>query len=148
MFPAGLALNAKKIAPLPALGDIVYCRFPELAGIPAGKPRPALVVGMVAFQDGNDGVAVAYGTSKRVTSLRSGEFAITPEDGSAYRHSGLSYPTKFYLGKPANLPYTDEWFRVPPGQPFGQSPKLGTLHPSLMRRAQAAFNAIVVRDQT
>jgi hypothetical protein len=135
-------LNIKQFDPLPALGDIVYCRFPELEDIPASKPRPVLVVGIVEFDDGTPGVRVAYGTSKRVSELHAGEFAITPADGSAYTHSGLSYPTKFDLRKPENLPYTDTWFRVPPGQPFGQSPKLGILHPSLVRRAQTAFNAI------
>jgi hypothetical protein len=39
------------------------------------------------------------------------------------------------------LPYNDEWFAVAPGAPHGQIPKLGVLHPSLVRRAKAAFNA-------
>lgn len=98
---------------------------------------------IVEFDDGKPGVRVAYGTSKKVTELRAGEFAITPADGPAYTHSGLSYPTRFDLKSLEDLPYTDAWFRVPRGQPFGQSPKLGILHPSLVRRAQAAFNALV-----
>lgn len=140
--PVGRKLNIKQFDPLPALGDIVYCRFPARKDIPAAKPRPALVVALVEFDDGSRGVHVAYGTSKRVSELYAGEFAITPTDGSAYTHSGLSYPTKFDLRALADLPYTDTWFRVPPAQPFGQSPKLGILHPSLVRRAQAASNAI------
>jgi hypothetical protein len=39
------------------------------------------------------------------------------------------------------LPYNDEWFRVPPQPMQGQTPKLGVLHPSLMRAARAAFDA-------
>ena len=135
-------MDQRQFEPLPALGDIVYCRFPEVKNVPASKPRPALVMAIMEFDDGSPGVRVAYGTSKKTTELRAGEFAITPADGTAYTHSGLSYPTKFDLRSHEDLPYTDAWFLVPHGQPFGQSPKLGVLHPSLVRRAQAAFNAI------
>jgi len=39
------------------------------------------------------------------------------------------------------LPYSEDWFRVLPHAPYGQTPRLGVLHPWLMRRASAAFNA-------
>jgi len=45
------------------------------------------------------------------------------------------------LKKALDLPYTTEWFSVPPAAPHGQTPKLGTLHPSLVRAVQAAFEA-------
>ena len=134
-------MSAKPFDPLSALGEIVYCRFPESAGTPASKPRPALVVGRVEFDNGAIGVSVAYGTSKRVDDLKSGEFAITPREPAAYKLSGLSFATKFDLRRVESLPYTEEWFRVPPSRPHGQQPKLGTLHPSLMARARAAFIA-------
>jgi hypothetical protein len=57
----------------------------------------------------------------------------------AYEAASLSYDTKFDLKKMIDLPYTAEWFSVPPAAPQGQSPKLGTLHPSLVRVLQAAF---------
>ena len=142
-------MSAKKFDPLPAPGDIVFSLFPEIKGIPSAKPRPALVLAIVEFEDGSRGVRVAYGTSKKTSQHHSGEFTITPKDGPAYIHAGLSFPTKFDIGKQQSLPYTEQWFRVPPAQPFGQSPKLGVLHPSLMRRAQAAFNAahpLVIED--
>ena len=135
-------MNRNSFVPLPALGDIVYCRFPVIQGVPAIKPRPALVTALVTFKDGTNGVRVAYGTSKKLTPLFGGEFSITPNDHAAYISAGLSFPTKFNLKKHVDLPYTDEWFSVPPSQPFGQSPKLGILHPSLVRRAQAAFDAV------
>jgi hypothetical protein len=127
--------------PPPDPGDIVYCRFPEkeMPG-PALKPRPALVIA-VGEIDGNPHVEVAYGTSQGTDQLRSGEFQISPPDGEAYALSGLSYPTKFDLRNRKELPYNDEWFRVAPHAPHGQTPKLGVLHPSLMRRAKAAFDA-------
>lgn len=127
--------------PLPAPGDIVYCRFPETLGKPGPKPRPALVTGLAEFDDGTRGVVVAYGTSRKTTQLLAGEFAVTPVDGEAFEAAGLSFATKFDLVHLVTLPYTDEWFRVPPVPFFGQTPKLGILHPSLMRRAQAAFTA-------
>jgi hypothetical protein len=125
----------------PEPGDIVYCRFPEkgLPG-PAAKPRPALVL-TVGEIDGNPAVAVAYGTSQNMDRLHSGEFLIGPADGEAYTLAGLSLPTKFDLRSVKELPYDERWFRVPPGAPHGQTPKLGVLHPSLMRRAKAAFDA-------
>jgi hypothetical protein len=135
-------VTTKKFAPLPAPGDIVYCFFPEEVGIPGRKPRPALVTTIVEFDDGTLGVCVAYGTSKKVSDLRAGEFAITPDDGEAYTHSGLSFPTKFNLRKREYLPYTTQWFRVPTSPRFGQTPKLGLLHPSLIRRLKAAHNAL------
>ena len=125
----------------PAPGDIVWCRFPErkLSG-PGPKLRPALVL-RVGEADGHPVVEVAYGTSQKVDSLYAGEFAITQSDGAAYEAAGLSFPTKFNLRETFELDFNAEWFALPPGTPFGQTPKLGVLHPSLMRRARAAFEA-------
>ena len=125
----------------PDPGDIVYCRFPErgLPG-PSPKPRPVLVLA-VGEIGGETYVEVAFGTSQRTDRLHSGEFRIGPEDGDAYLLSGLSYPTKFDLRNRRELPYNDDWFRVPPQPAHGQTPRLGVLHPSLMRAARAAFSA-------
>ncbi len=107
---------------------------------PGRKPRPALVLA-VGNAQGEPYVQVAYGTSQRTTELHSGEFVISENDGEAYAVSGLSFPTKFNMRVVRDLPYTDDWFRVPPAAPYGQTPKLGVLHPSLLRRAAAAANA-------
>ena len=128
--------------PRPKPGDIVWCRFPEaLASHPGPKPRPALVlaVGNIGWETA---VEVAFGTSQKTNRLYAGEFLIGPEDGDAYRAAGLSHPTKFNLAKRLELPYTSEWFAVAPGVPFGQTPKLGLLHPSLMRRARSAYSPV------
>ncbi len=93
------------------------------------------------MSDGTKAVVAAYGTSQGTAHLYAGEFLISPTDGEAYRAAGLSFPTKFDLRRTVSLPYTDEWFRVPPIPSYGQTPKLGILHPSLMRRAQAAYTA-------
>jgi hypothetical protein len=125
----------------PEPGDIVWCRFPH-SGLPGPgpKPRPALVLQVGSAND-EPYVHIAYGTSQKTGSLHAGEFLIAPQDAAAYAVSGLAYPTKFDLGRTLELPYNDTWFGVPPRAPFGQTPKLGVLHPSLMRRAKAAFEA-------
>ena len=64
--------------PPPTVGDIVWCLFPELPALsPGPKPRSALVLGVETREDGI-AVKVAYGTSKKVASLRAGEFALSP----------------------------------------------------------------------
>jgi len=93
------------------------------------------------MDDGRQGVQVVYGTSRKVSELHSGEFSITTAESQAFAASGLSFPTKFDLRKLVSLPYTDEWFRVPPAPRYGQTPKLGTLHASLVRRLRAAAAA-------
>lgn len=108
--------------------------------MPGPKPRPALVLDIGELR-GDPAVEVAYGTSRKLERIYPGEFAISPRDGVAFAASGLSYPTKFDVSRTLFLPYSEEWFSVPPGAPFGQTPKLGILHPSLVRQARAAFNA-------
>ena len=125
----------------PTAGEIVWCHFPDDI-TPRPKPRPALIL-MVWDDDAPlFSVRVAYGTSQRTTSLIRGEFAILRErNPAAYAAAGLSYDTKFDLRQAIDLPYTTEWFSVPPRAPHGQTPKLGTLHPSLVLAVQAAFRA-------
>ncbi len=95
-------------------------------------------------EDDEGGIFVsgAYGTSQRTDRLYRGELRITKsEHPSAYASVGLSYDTKFDLSKMLELPYNDDHFSVPPHAPHGQTRKLGTLHPSRVRIAAAAFAA-------
>jgi len=108
--------------------------------VPGPKPRPALVVDIGRLRD-EPAVEAIYGTSRKLDRLYPGEFSIAQEDGDAFAASGLSHPTKFDTARSVFLPYNDEWFSVPAGAPYGQTPKLGVLHPSLMRSAKAAFDA-------
>lgn len=127
--------------PPPQPGDIVWCRFPEeRLPKPGPKARPALVL-QVGEDLGRPVVVVAYGTSQKVDRLYPGEFVIAPSDREAYDAAGLSHPTKFDLRRTFELNYNDVWFGVAPGSPHGQTPKLGLLHPSLVKRARAAFSA-------
>jgi len=131
----------------PTAGDIVWCRFP--AGVrPHPKPRPALVLDVygaaVPFA-----VRVAYGTSQRVRELHSGEFAILRANHpAAYALANLSYDTKFDLRQLVELPWTTQWFSVPPHAPHGQNPRLGTLHPSLVRVPAAAYRAAAAQGRS
>lgn len=132
---------ALRFFPQPKPGDIVWCKFPQHASLqPGPKSRPALIL-KVGEKAAATWVQVAYGTSQKVDKLYSGEFVIAPSDGDAYFISGLSYPTKFDLASTFELPFNEDWFGVPPGAPHGQVPKLGVLHPGLMRRARAAMGA-------
>ena len=127
----------------PLAGEIVWSYFPnEVQKIPPEKPRPALIIEVFDDDAPEFGVLVAYGTSQRVDTLYRGEFSIYIGDGDAYRAAGLSYDTKFNFGRRLSLPFNDEYFAVPPGAPMGQRPKLGVLHPSLIKRASAAWFAI------
>lgn len=128
--------------PQPAPGDIVWCRFPELPRqAPGPKPRPALVLEVIEREDGIE-VAVVYGTSRRVDKLSAGEFAITRVgNAAAYKTAGLSHDTKFDFKQTARLPWSEEFFAVPPGAPNGQKPLIGTLHASVIRAAAAAHAA-------
>jgi len=127
--------------PEPAAGEIVWCHFPDDIH-PRPKPRPALI--LVVFDDTAPQftVRVAYGTSQKVTSLHSGEFAILRDrNPAAFLAAGLSYDTNFNLGRALDLPFSTKWFSVPPGAPHGQVPRLGILHPSLVKAVQATFRA-------
>ena len=125
----------------PTAGEIVWCRFPDDIS-PRPKPRPALVLAVFDDDAPRFVVRVAYGTSQRTTALLRGEFAILRERNPvAYAAAGLSYDTKFDMRQTLDLPYSTDWFCVPPAAPHGQRPLLGTLHPSLVRALEAACRA-------
>src|SRR5688572_27647149 len=124
----------------PLAGDIVWCRFPvDLQKHSGSKARPALILKVYDDHAPQFSVLVAYGTSQKLTTLYKGEFAITHSQGEAFRTAGLSYDTKFNLANRIDLPFNDEYFAISPRAPYGQQPKIGVLHPSLMKTAAAAF---------
>lgn len=88
---------------------------------------------------------VAYGTSQCVNTLYAGAFAVTSHNARAYELARLSDATQFNFTRSVELSYNDKWFSVPPGVPHGQTPKLGVLHPSLIRKAAAAHAAAQAR---
>jgi hypothetical protein len=134
--------------PEPQAGAIAWCRFPDTPALePAPKPRPALLLTVFDDDAPQFRVLVAYGTSQKVNRLYAAEFAITPQDGAAFELAGLSFPTKFNLLKTVELPFSTPWFDVPPAAPFGRFPQLGVLHPNLMRRATAAWQAAQSRPK-
>ena len=123
-------------------GEIVWCNFPgNVQSKP--KPRPALIVATKEDDDGLVFVSVAYGTSQKTNRLYTGEFRIGKiEHPAAFASAGLSFDTKFDLRNVLELPFNDDYFSVPPHAPYGQNPKLGTLHPSMVRVASTAFSAL------
>lgn len=128
---------------LPAPGDIVWCLFPQLPNIePGPKPRPAIVVSVEQREDG-DVVGVVYGTSQNVTRLKSGEVAITKtRHSAAYALAGLAYDTKFDFKHIIALPWSDRYFKVPLRNRHGNTPKMGTLHATVLHAVEAAYRAV------
>jgi hypothetical protein len=127
--------------PEPAAGDIVWCHFPDDIH-PRPKPRPGLIIATMQDDEGHIFISVAYGTSQKTDRLYRGEFRISrAEHPVAFAAAGLSFDTKFDLGKTLELPFNDDYFSVPPHAPHGLTPKLGTLHASMARFATAAFAA-------
>lgn len=125
----------------PTAGDVVWCHFPDNIH-PRPKPRPALVLEVYDDEAPQFLVRVGYGTSQRTTTLYRGEFSILrARNPVAYEAAGLSFDTKFNLKQLIDLPFSTDWFSVPPTAPHGQTPKLGTLHPSLVPAVQAAYTA-------
>ncbi len=131
---------------LPAPGDIVWCLFPEVPDIePGPKPRPALVMTVERREDG-DLVKVVYGTSQHMTRLKTGEIAITQAKyPAAYSLAGLTYDTKFDFKVILELPWSDRYFKVPPRSLHGNTPKLGTLHATILRAVEVAYRVAMTR---
>ena len=127
--------------PEPTAGDIVWCHFPDQINF-RPKPRPALILSVFDDDIPRFTVQVAYGTSQKMRTLYRGEFAIYREiNPAAYAAANLSFDTKFNLKQVIDLPFSTEWFSVPPSAPNGQIPKLGVLHPSMVRVVEAAYVA-------
>jgi hypothetical protein len=74
--------------------------------------------------------------------LPPGEFAITRADREAFALARLSFDTKFDRSDIIELPLSTRWFAVPPGSPQGQTPKLGLLHPTMLRQVAGANRAV------
>jgi len=127
---------------LPSPGDIVWCLFPEIPELePGPKPRPALVLRVDRREDG-DVVSVAYGTSKNLSRMRSGEVAITKlKNPAAYALAGLACDTKFDFRAIVDLPWTDRYFKVPTRNLHGNTPKIGTLHATILHSVEVAYRA-------
>jgi hypothetical protein len=55
----------------------------------------------------------------------------------------LAYDTKFDFKTMVGLPWSERYFKVPPRSPHGNTPKLGTLHATVVRAVEAAYRAAV-----
>ena len=128
----------------PTASEIFWCHLSDEVH---ARPNPKRVLIRAVFDEHTPqfAVRVAYGTIQRTTTLYRGEFSnLRDRNPAAYEAAGLSYDTKFNLRQALDPTYTTEWFSVPPAAPHGQTPKLGTLHSSLVRAVQAAFRAATV----
>ena len=129
------APRKRQFVPLPAPGDIVWCAFPHVLGIPGPKRRPALVA---RVSPATHEVAVVYGTSQKTNQMYPTEFVLDPAD-PGFSCSGLSYRTKFNVAEIVQLPFDSDWFGVAPGpETHSPLPKMGVLHASYMPAVVAA----------
>lgn len=121
--------------PLPEVGTILWCRFPEKPrDLPGPKPRPVMVM---AVSPKDRVVKVAYGTSQHLDHLFAGEFAIRQNQRNEFFASGLTTDTKFNLGHTLSLPYNTDYF-----EPVNnQNPEMGKVADSLFHVVEAAFIA-------
>lgn len=127
--------EAQKYYPLPTVGDIVWCKFPESLGNPGPKGRPALVV-RVSKED--HAIAVIYGTSQKVNKIYPTEFLISDTD-QMFADSGLSFSTKFDTEHLVTLPFDTDWFEISPSpNRMTPLPKIGVLHISYQAKLLAA----------
>lgn len=120
--------------PLPAIGDIIWCKFPqhEDLGHPGPKARPGLILNV--FPD-LYAVLIVYGTS-RTEPVYKGEFVID----SQLETAGLSWPTKFDLNRLQKLPFNTAWFAVAPGVEIATPlPKMGVIPPVFIPVMRAAW---------
>jgi hypothetical protein len=78
--------------------------------------------------------------------LKTGQIAITQaKHPAAYALAGLAYDTKFDFKAIIELPWSDRYFKVPLGNRHGNTPKIGTLHATVIRAVEAAYHAAVSR---
>ncbi|MEG3131954.1 type II toxin-antitoxin system PemK/MazF family toxin [Rouxiella sp. T17] len=131
---------AQEFHPLPPLGTLVWCKFPQKMGTPGPKARPALVIRVATKQHA---VAVIYGTSKKLNKIYPTEFAIRKGE-PGFPLSNLDEDTKFDTETFVQLPYDDDWFQIAPplGADIPMTPELGVLHPNYFPALRkAASNA-------
>lgn len=143
-------MRPKPFLPSPEPGDVLWCRFPEIEGVkPGPKPRPCVVLWVSDPPPDADTpyrVRVVYGTTKIKGNTLPHEADIDPvSNPAAYKAAGLSYPTRFNFKKVVVLNYDEMFFeRAPCGEKVAPlpSPRMGTLHPSMMRAFFAAYSAV------
>lgn len=130
-------MPSKFFYPLPLVGDIVWCIYPQVIGVPGPYPRPALVA---ATSPSTHEVEVVYGTSQKTDKIYPTEFVLSPQD-AGFSQSGLGHKTKFDVAHRVKLPFDSTWFDVSPAKKRQTPlPKMGSLHPSYMAALLAAAN--------
>lgn len=138
--------------PIPTAGDVVLCRFPEDLGDlkPGPKARPAIILAVFApiAAEACYRVKVCYGTSN-VSRIYPHDCPIYEATHPAeFASAGLSYDTKFNAKQMVTLPYTVEWLTISIRPAFGQTPKIGILHPMTVPRLKKAVDSTNLQGQS
>lgn len=64
---------------------------------------------------------------------------------TAYALAGLPYDTKFDFKVIVDLPWSERYFKVPARSSHGNTPKLGTLHATILHAIEVAYRAASTR---
>jgi hypothetical protein len=119
---------------LPAVHGLVWCLFPEGAGLkPGPKPRPALVRSVRVNKAGDKAaVEVTFGTSKIKEFERPLDLIIA--NCTEMNAAGLPQVTRFDLDRTLVLPWSREFFVPREGK---KDPHIGSLLPTATAQLQA-----------
>jgi len=86
-------------------------------------------------------VAAADGWRLRVVPVPASAPHGTRATGTTGAGRWLAYDSKFDFKVIVDLPWSEVFFKISPRPAYGQTLKMGTLHPSLLRAVQAAYDA-------
>ncbi len=140
-------MNDVKVFAAPSAGDFVIFRWikTDNAGVVSEKIRPAIILRV--FEADRAGsfirVSLVYGTT-RGGPLQDTEFSIERARHPAeFARSGLYRDGRFDMLKLVTCGWTDQNFAIPKNPRFGETPKIGSIHPRTTERLKAAHLAAV-----
>ncbi len=140
-------MNDVKVFAAPSAGDFVIFRWikTDSAGVVTEKTRPAIILRVFEADRPNGFIRVSllYGTTKG-GPLQDHEFSIERARHPAeFARAGLYRDGRFDVLKIQTCGWTDQNFTIPKNPRFGQTPKIGSIHPKTTERLKAAYLAAV-----
>lgn len=133
-----------KTFPAPSIGDVVLLKatFRDDNGELRMKVRPAIVL---KVNEPNRlipsmSVVVCRGTTSD-RPVQAWEFAVTrSHHRKEFDRAGIDKDTTFKMLDLITVPWNDTCFVIPGNRRFGETPKIGSLHPSSEARLEEAFH--------
>ena len=140
-------MNDVKVFPAPSAGDVVIFRWikKDNAGVISEKVRPAIILRVIEPDRWCEfiRVSIVYGTAKG-GPLQATEFSIERSRHPAeFARAGLYRDGRFDMLNFVTCGWTDQTFAIPKDPRFGETPKIGSIHPRTTERLKAAHLAAV-----